>query len=52
MSKTWKDILSDPAIPDDFALSVNGETMTLGSMRQYDRESKGALSQQLTARET
>ena len=52
MPKTWKDILSDPAIPDDFSLSVNGETMTLGSMREYERESKGALSQQLTARET
>jgi hypothetical protein len=49
--KKWKDILADQAIPDDFAISVNGETMTLGAMREYDRESKGALSQQLSARE-
>lgn len=51
MSKTWKEILADPAIPDDFALSVNGETMTLGSMRQYDREHQGELSRTLTARD-
>lgn len=50
--KTWKDILADQAVPDDFAVSVNGETMTIGDMRAYDRESKGALSAQLTARET
>jgi|SRR5215475_12617654 len=51
MAKSWKDILGDSSIPDDFALNVNGETMTLGSMRQYDRDSRGELSRQLTARE-
>jgi hypothetical protein len=51
VAKSWKDILSDPAIPDDFALNVNGETMTLGSMRAYDRDSRGELTRQLTARE-
>jgi hypothetical protein len=51
VAKSWKDILGDASIPDDFALNVNGETMTLGSMRQYDRDSRGELSRQLTARE-
>jgi hypothetical protein len=51
MAKKWADILADKSIPDDFALNVNGETMTLGSMREYDRDSRGELTRQLTARE-
>lgn len=51
MAKKWKDILADQAVPDDFAVSVNGETMTIGDMRAYDRETRGALSAQLTKRE-
>lgn len=52
MPKTWKEVIADKSIPDDFTFLVNGETMTLGSMRQYDRENQGELTRQLTAKET
>jgi hypothetical protein len=52
MPKKWKEILSDKSVPDDFAISVNGETLTIGQMRDYDRENEGALTQRLSARET
>jgi len=56
MAKKWKDILKDSqAFPDDFvvALKIDGkdETLSLGEMRAYDRETEGALTQRLTAKE-
>jgi hypothetical protein len=51
MPRKWKDLLTDKNIPDDFAISVNGETLTFGQMREYDRENEGALTQRLTAKE-
>lgn len=52
--KKWKEILTDPsAFPDDFTVSLkDGQVMTLGEMRAYDKENEGALTQRLTARET
>lgn len=50
---TWKEILADSkSYPDDFAIQLaNGQTVTLGSARAYDKENEGALTQKLTARE-
>ena len=52
----WKELLADKnSFPDDFVVSVkvNGkdETLSLGEMRAYDIESKGALTADLTRRE-
>lgn len=52
----WKELLADKATyGDDFVVSVkvNGkdETLSLGEMRAYDVESKGALTADLTRRE-
>jgi hypothetical protein len=52
----WNEILSNKSqFPDDFVVSVkvNGkdESLSLGDMRAYDVESKGALSADLTRRE-
>lgn len=52
MPRKWKDLLTDKSIPDDFAISVNGETLTFGQMREYDREHEGELTQRLTAKES
>jgi len=53
VGKTWKDILTDKATyGDDFAVSMkDGSTLTLGEMRTYDAETKGALTADLTRRE-
>lgn len=51
--KKWAEILKDTAAyGDDFTVSLkDGQTMTLGEMRSYDRENEGALTAKLTARE-
>lgn len=52
MPKTWKEVLGDDkSYPNDFKIDVNGETLTLGQMRSYDKENEGALTARLTARE-
>src|SRR6266704_1390580 len=52
----WKDLLEDKnTYPDDFVVSVkrgdSTETLSLGEMRSFDAESKGALTADLTRRE-
>lgn len=52
----WKDLLSDKSLyPDDFTVVVRRdgkeESLSLGEMRAYDAESKGALTADLTRRE-
>lgn len=52
----WKELLSDRSLyPDDFTVSVKRdgkeETLSLGEMRAYDAESRGALTADLTRRE-
>lgn len=53
MPKKWKEILSDSAaFPDDFTVTLkNGEVMSLGDMRSYDKEHEGELTKTLTAKE-
>src|SRR5215469_358477 len=53
MAKKWADILKDSATyGDDFVVTMkDGETVTIGQMRAYDRENEGALTQRLTAKE-
>jgi hypothetical protein len=53
MPKTWAEILSNSQdFPDDFVITTkDGETFKLGDARSYDKETKGALTQQLTAKE-
>jgi len=52
----WATLLADKTqFPDDFVVSVKrdgkDETLSLGEMRSYDTESKGALSAELTKKE-
>lgn len=49
----WKDVLSNASTyPDDFTVSLkDGQTLTLGEMRSYDREHEGELTATLTKRE-
>jgi hypothetical protein len=52
----WADLLSNKSLyPDDFTVSVKRdgkeETLSLGEMRAYDSESRGALTADLTRRE-
>jgi hypothetical protein len=53
MAKKWAEILKDgTAYPDDFTVTLkNGEVMSLGDMRSYDREHEGELTRTLTAKE-
>jgi hypothetical protein len=53
MAKKWAEILKDgTAYPDDFTVTLkNGEVMSLGDMRSYDKEHEGELTRNLTAKE-
>jgi hypothetical protein len=50
---SWKEILADvTAFPDDVVITTkDGQTLKLGEARAYDKETKGALTEQLTAKE-
>lgn len=53
----WADLLKDKTLyPDDFTVVVRRdgkeESLSLGDMRAYDAESRGALTADLTRRET
>lgn len=38
MPKSWKEILSDSQAADDVSIEVNGEKLTLGDLRSFQRE--------------
>src|SRR5215469_11091360 len=48
MPRKWKELLADRSIPDDFAISMGGETITLGSLRSQDQETEGAVTRRLS----
>ncbi len=53
MPAKWRDLLSNSKdYPDDFTVTLkNGDVMTLGDMRSYDKEHEGELTARLTAQE-
>jgi len=53
MPKSWKEVLTDKnTYPDDFVVALkDGQTLSLGDMRSYDKEHEGELMQRLTAKE-
>lgn len=53
MTTKWKDVLANKDVyGDDFVVTLkDGQTMSLGDMRAYDREHEGELTARLTTRE-
>lgn len=53
MKTKWRDILSDAkSFPDDFKVDLgNGNVMSLGDLRSDDKESHGAVTASLSAKE-